>query len=445
MKLDPKQQEAVNRCCSEERLVPVTGVAGTGKTTIIKTAYAQLLEKYPPIEYETRDGEKRTRDQVVLAAPTGKAAKRITEATGIPAQTIHMLLEYGHPGDPDPKTGKVRGVSYPKRDKKHPLRSPVVFVDEYAMVNHEVHRALFDAMPSGGLVRVFGDTNQLPPIENSQALVNKPSPFQQLLKDFNGVVLKTIHRQGEGSGIVSNGDKIKAGHIPQPESDCTVDYTNQPVEQLQRYVQTMLDKGVDFSQVSNQIITPTRRSWVGTHKLNAMLQNIFRPEFDGWLQLERHPWDERKELSVRVRKGDKVINNRNNYELGIFNGESGVVIECDPIDDLLVVDLGDRIVEIPSMIIMNTVKAGKAVQIPVNPQKDLELAYCITTHKAQGSEYEHVVYLMNRSSGMLRTRKNFYTGITRARRQCHIITDQASMAFAVKNTKEISQLGGKKK
>ena len=113
MELDPIQALAVERCVGDERLVAVTGPAGTGKTTIIKKAYDKLVEQYPPIECEKKNGDKFLIHQVRLCAPTGKAARRMTEATGIPASTIHMLLEYSSPGDPDPKTGKPMMYSFP--------------------------------------------------------------------------------------------------------------------------------------------------------------------------------------------------------------------------------------------------------------------------------------------------------------------------------------------
>ena len=162
-KFDKTQAEAIGACCDiSRRIVPVTGAAGTGKTTILQNVYKTL---------------KARGHQVVLCAPTGKAAKRIQEATGIRARTIHRLLEYPHPGERDEKTGKTLISTDPKRDRQNPIDFDVVLVDEYAMVSVEVHRNLIDALPHGGIIRMFGDANQLQPIESSKRLQAEPSSF----------------------------------------------------------------------------------------------------------------------------------------------------------------------------------------------------------------------------------------------------------------------------
>lgn len=428
MELDSKQKEAVERCTNKaERLVPITGAAGTGKTTIIKTAYEQLKWR----------GEQTVPDfnvdeWIAVAAPTGKAAKRIKEATGIEATTIHRLLEFTHPGDPDPKTGKPVRSSFPRRDRQNPLKQKVIFIDEYAMVNHEMHRNIMDALPNGAIVRVFGDCNQLPPIEQSDALANTPTPFNKLLADFKGTVLQTLHRQGEGSGIVAAGAKINAGSIPLRTDDFTLKISDTPIEALMEYID---GSGVDFSRPENQVIIPTKRGRSGTYAVNAMMQSMYQADSLGWYELERHSWELEKELFVRVHEGDKVLWTRNDYNLSIFNGESGIVTVCNPNDGILEIDFGDRTVCVPPLVIAETIdKQGNPVQIPYNPQKNIELGYAITTHKSQGSEYQHVVYMMNRGCGMLRNKHNFYTGITRARKRCHVISDQRSLSYSVINS-----------
>ncbi len=148
--LDETQLAAVERCCDlTQRVVPVTGAAGTGKTTILQNVYRRLYKQ----------GR-----EVVLCAPTGKAAKRITEATGIQACTIHRLLEYPFPGERDQTTGKALVSTDPKKDRNNPLNYMVVLCDEYAMVSVEVHRNLLDALPNGAVIRMFGDANKLQPI-----------------------------------------------------------------------------------------------------------------------------------------------------------------------------------------------------------------------------------------------------------------------------------------
>lgn len=410
MELDKYQQEAVNASCDlARRVVAVTGEAGTGKTSIMRLGCEELRNK----GYS-----------VALCAPTGKAAKRIFEATGIQATTIHRLLEYTHPGERDEKTGKTIRESYPRRHAQTPLEFDVVFCDEYAMVNHEVHRNLFDALPRGGCVRVFGDMNQLPPIEKNDVIAQQDSPFLELLKKFEGIVLKENHRQGEGSGIVLNGHRINQGFMPTKTDDFRISFTEQPVQVLTNFINHFREQAINYDTTRNQIITPGRKSWVGTLQLNASLQQVFRPESDGWLDIPRHKWDTHK---VRIHKGDKVLQDVNNYELEIFNGESGIVTEITDFGEIEI-DLGDRVVIIPpSMTVIN--KWGNSVE--VDPRRDLQLAYAITTHKSQGSEYDNVIYILNKSTMYVQNRRNFYTAITRARKSALVITDQRSISTSV--------------
>ena len=411
MELDAKQNEAIARCCDvEKRIVPVTGQAGTGKTTILRMVHEAL---------------EAAGHNVVLCAPTGKAAKRIQEATGIEAMTIHRLLEYPRPGEIDQKTGKPLVTTDPKRDRSNPLEQNVVLADEYAMVNHEVHSNLVWALPRGGVLRTFGDVNQLPPIESNRALQDKPTPFADLLKKFDGVTLGTIHRQGIGSGVVLNGAKILKGRIPSRLEDFTMDITQQPIEKLREYVMWSMEEGIDFRSIDHQILTPSNKTWVGVHKLNATLQLILRPEIDGWLDLPRHKWDESN--PIRVREGDKVIWTENNYDLAIMNGESGVVEEVTEYGEIII-DFGDRIVTVPPS--METTKRDGTLA-HYDPRKSLQLAYAITTHKAQGSEYRHVVYVLNKSTLFTQGRHNFYTAVTRAREHVHVISDQRSLSASV--------------
>jgi exodeoxyribonuclease V alpha subunit len=236
--LDPKQQEAVNLCTDiSKRVVGVTGPAGCGKTTILKQAYNSLVD---------------AGYNVALTAPTGKAAKRIYEVTGIEALTNHRLLEYTHPGDPDPKTGRPVQFSYPRRTRSNPLEVDILFVDEYSMANQEVHRSLFDALPNGGCIRVFGDNNQLQPIEEDKSLQGQPSPFVQLLGKFPSVVLDTVHRQGKDSGILLNLQAILRGRMPTRNDQWSMHFTEQPVNSLRDYILDSAEEGVDFTSVDNQ-------------------------------------------------------------------------------------------------------------------------------------------------------------------------------------------------
>jgi len=410
LELDETQLSAVDACCNiSTRIVAVTGAAGTGKTTILQNVYRTLY----------RQGI-----EVVLCAPTGKAAKRITEATGIEACTIHRLLEYPHPGERDPNTGKTLVTTDPKRDRDHPLEYKVVLADEYAMVNHEVHRNLLDALPSGGAIRMFGDANQLQPIESNKRLQAQDSSFLRMLARFDGIRLDTIHRQAGDSSIISNGQRIIKGLMPYRKEDFALKITDEPVDVVLDFVQDNLANDIDYGIVSNQIISPTKVGWVGCEALNAAIQQVLQPSHKRYASMERQKWSNIEEQRVYV--GDKVINTVNNYPLEIFNGETGIVTELRDNGDV-VVDFGDKTVHIPISIEME----GRGGTYYYNPQKDIDLAYVITTHKSQGSEYDRVAYIMNRSRSYLLNRKNFYTAISRARSHVTIITDAKSLNLSL--------------
>jgi exodeoxyribonuclease V alpha subunit len=342
--------------------------------------------------------------------------------------TIHRLLEYPMPGERDPKTGKMLSSSVPKRDRYNPIEFDIVLADEYAMVATDLHRNLVDALPRGGRLCAFGDINQLPPIESGK--VDRPSPFAEMLKNFDGVVLGTIHRQGEGSGIVHNAHAILQGRMPKRLDDFTMRITDDPVTDLRIYLEEC--NGESFSTTVNQIIVPTNKGRVGTVELNNMVQRFYHPNAstDG-ISIPRHKWDESKQCRLVV--GDKVLWTQNNYDLAIFNGESGLVTEFTDFDEIAI-DFGDRVVTIPPEV-ATLDKYGRTKTY--DPRKDISLAYVVTTHKAQGSEYQSVVYVMNRSSAFIQSRNNFYTAVSRARGNVHLITDKFSLAYSVQHKRMV--------
>jgi exodeoxyribonuclease V alpha subunit len=191
------------------------------------------------------------------------------------------------------------------------------------------------------------------------------------------------------------------------------------------------EKGVFFNKLSAQIICPIKGGWAGTVKVNSILQNYYMPAGADFLELPRHSWE--KDNKVRVAKDDKVIWMQNNYDLddgnGVFNGETGVVVEVTELGEVEI-DFGDRTVVVPPLI--ETVnKQGNVVTY--DPRRDLSLAYAVTTHKSQGSEYEYVIYLMNGSRPFGLNRNNFYTGITRARTGVVVISDQKALTYSMKD------------
>ena len=404
---DTQQLEAIKLACdAEQRIVGVTGAAGTGKTVILREVYDNF----------TRAGY-----TVALAAPTGKAAKRIRDVTGLPAQTIHRLLEYTTPRDyKDEATGKVYEWSTPRRHSRNPLEQKVLLLDEYSMVNRELHANIMAAIPPGGIVRAFGDTNQLPPIEDRK-YEGANSPFTVLLRKFNSVTLQTIHRQGEGSGIIKASQQILAGRVPQNNDEFVVEITDTPVGALTKLVD---ETGKKFIGLDYQVLTPMNKSKVGTKALNTLMQGLLFPDKRAFFALPRF---DIKEEKLRVGVGDKIIITTNNETLGIFNGETGIVVGWDASLDLLEVDMGDRHVFIPPVLQLTF---GSEVR-EIHPQKSIELAYVITTHKAQGSEYKHVVYVLNRATGYMQNRRNFYTAVTRGREKVTVITDRTSLSNSV--------------
>jgi exodeoxyribonuclease V alpha subunit len=408
---DVKQQEAVTAACGEDRIVAVNGKAGTGKTTIQRT----VKEIMDEAGYN-----------VVLCAPTGKAARRISEATNYPAFTIHKILEYPMPGEVDPKTGKALQQGLPKRHKNYPLDHHIVVCDEYAMVNREVHRNLIDALPPGGKLRAFGDVNQLRPIEQIQRNRDALSPFQELLAKFKSITLETIHRQSERSGIIENADAILRGRCPSRNEEFSIEVVNDPMQAVREFVEKTDD---DYSTLDAQIITPTKKTWSGTAKLNAILQAHFRSEKDGWVPLPRFTWADDKD--TQVRPGDKVIWTKNDYNLEVMNGETGIIVETTDEFGEVIIDFGDRVLHIPPEVEFIDAR-GEAGSY--DPRKQIDLAYAITTHKAQGSEYNSIVYVLNKSSKFIQSRSNLYTGITRAKSHVHLITDLTSMTHSVSAT-----------
>jgi exodeoxyribonuclease V alpha subunit len=437
--LSEKQIEAINLCCnSNNRIVAITGAAGTGKTTIIKEAAKRLKEEY---------GEA----AVVICAPTGKAARRITQATGYPATTIHRLLEYPRPGDRDEKTGKPLNPGQPKRDYKNPLNQFIILADEYAMVNYELDRNLIDALMRGSRLIVFGDINQLPPIEDKNAKP-QPSPFAKHL-ERTSVTLDIVYRQGKDAGILESANLIRKGLMPKRFEDFEIKFTDSPVDELGKLLDKLNEEGITFDKVENQLITPMKDRWVGTYALNRLMKDIYNPYPEQIVQLPRYKWDER-EFFVGV--GDKIVCNENCYDLRnyydrydksfddgkvdentfiptpdtkiMLNGETGIIKELN--EEYLYIQLEDRVVEMPMIQQEYSWKHERVYD--KFPTQVIDHAYALTTHKMQGSECDYVIFMINKSTAWMLNRKNFYTAITRARKKVFLITDQYGLKQALR-------------
>jgi exodeoxyribonuclease V alpha subunit len=423
---DDVQEQAIDSCCDlTKRIVAVTGKAGTGKTMLLREVHRRLSEAGYSVQ---------------ASAPTGKAAKRIREVTGLNAMTNHRMLGYGMPLDvevEDERTGGRKMVQVstgPKFKRANTLPYDTILCDEYAMVNQEIHRNLIDALKGGARVCMFGDVNQLKPIEEDKRLEDKPSAFMVALEKFGGIRLDTIHRHDAGSGIAQNGGLILQGKMPRSTSDFMLRQTDQPVKAVQEYIEHELSLGHDYSDIDHQIITCMNKSWIGTQKLNLVIQAMFWDRARPFIELPRYRIPNAVIPPIRVQVGSKVVYTANTYDLGdgasyAFNGETGVVVNIDHSEGSVEVDFTDRTVIIPPIVIM-VYPDGRVVE--QDPRRNIDHAYVLTTHKCQGSEYKHVCYVINKSTLWTQSRRNFYTAVTRAREHCTVFTDQVSLAKSTK-------------
>ena len=393
-----KEQEQAIRESACSGLLLITGGPGTGKTTILNGILSLL-------------GQMQLK--CMLAAPTGRAAQRLSEVTGEEASTIHRLLEAGI----DPATGDMVFT----RDEDNPLKTDVVIVDEMSMVDVQLMASLLRAIPRMKRLILVGDPDQLPP-------VGPGFPFQDMLrsKQLPTVRLTEIFRQAQQSLIVMNAHRVNEGQLPDLRT-VTSDFffmrrpTEEGVCQLIRDLcTTRLPKnmGIDPSEI--QVLSPTRKGTVGTGNLNQLLQAALNP-----------PSPEKKERKYgefTFREGDRVMQIRNNYDIiwkrregigvgtGIFNGDIGVIRSIDMAAELLTVDFDDR-----------------EAQYDFTQLSELEPAYAMTVHKSQGSEYRAVILTAWNGSPYLLTRSVLYTAITRARQLLIIVGREETVAAMTEN------------
>ena len=393
--LDEQQKEAVRQAARQGMLV-ITGGPGTGKTTTINA-----IIKY----FEMEEVE------LLLAAPTGRAAKRMTEATGYKAQTIHRLLELN--GGVSEETGNA-GIRF-ERNASNPLEADVIIIDEMSMVDLALMHALLLAVMPGTHLILVGDENQLPSVGAGNVLKD------MIRSECLPVVsLNKIFRQEEGSTIVENAHKINKGE-PILLDNKNKDFFYLPrinTREITNEVGLLLAKKlpgyIGCSEKEIQVLTPMRNGELGVGNLNMVLQRVLNPQ---------NSQKKEKELNngTIFREGDKVMQIRNNYKLewsiysekgrfkveegvGVFNGDMGVVKEIDEYNEEVVVLLDD----------------DKEVRYPYNLLDELELSYAITIHKSQGSEYPAVVLPLFSGPRVLLNRNLLYTAVTRAK-QCVVI------------------------
>ena len=394
------QQESAIRASATSGLLLITGGPGTGKTTIVR-GIVSLYEKMGL--------------SCVLAAPTGRAAKRLTEVTGQEASTIHRLLEAGI----DPHTGDM----FFARDEGNPLKADAVIVDEMSMVDISLLHHLLKALPEGCRLVLVGDPDQLPP-------VGPESPFSDMLRSgcLPSVRLTEIFRQAQESLIVMNAHRINQGILPELRN-VKSDFFFLPCQSEEAVAQTIcglcatrLPKNMGIPADQIQVLSPSKKGAAGTVALNKLLQSCLNPPAPG--KKERHYGE------FSFREGDRVMQIRNNYDImwkktdgstvgtGIFNGDIGCIQSIDPAMEQMTVVFDDRIVE-----------------YDFSQLTELEPAYAMTVHKSQGSEYRAVVLSAWNGSAYLLNRSVLYTAITRARELLIIVGKEETVAIMTQNAK----------
>ncbi|MCI9361227.1 MAG: ATP-dependent RecD-like DNA helicase [Hungatella sp.] len=387
IELDPLQIQAVAEAVNSGLLI-ITGGPGTGKTTTINT----IIRYFEEEEME-----------ILLAAPTGRAAKRMTEATGYEAKTIHRLLELnGVPGEGD--TARMRF----ERNEENPLDADVIIVDEMSMVDIQLMQSLLKAVNVGTRLILVGDVNQLPSVGPGNVLKDMITSGC-----FNVVRLTHIFRQAAESDIIVNAHRINEGEpvdLGKRSRDFLFIRRDNPDAIISASITLMTEKlpgYISASPLDIQIMTPMRKGALGVERLNTIFQSFLNPPD------EKKP--EKEHGGIIFRLGDKVMQIKNNYQMewevrnqygvpldsgvGIFNGDMGVIKELNVFAENLTVEFDD----------------GKLVEYTFKQLEELELAYAITIHKSQGSEYPAVIIPLYSGPHMLMTRNLIYTAVTRAR------------------------------
>lgn len=411
--LDERQRLAVSEAVNNG-LTIITGGPGTGKTTTIRTI----------IRYFEKEGL-----DILLAAPTGRAAKRMKEATGCEAKTVHRLLEL---------SGMVgEGATSFGRNEDNPLETDVVIIDEVSMVDIFLMKSLLRALVPGMRLILVGDVNQLPSVGPGNVLRD------MIYSDaFPVVRLEKIFRQAAESDIIMNAHRINAGEMvePRPGSrDFLFIKRDNPGNIIGATITLLKDKLPNYVNSSTrdiQVLTPMRKGLLGVEQLNAALQEALNP-----------PDPSKQELTVGsfiLREGDKVMQIKNNYQMewkvlnsyrmpldegvGVFNGDMGIVREINSYAERITVEFEE----------------GRRVEYEFKQAEELELAYAVTIHKSQGSEYPAVILPLLGGPRMLMNRNLLYTGVTRAKSCVCIVGSVHTFQEMIANEQEQKRYSGLK-
>ncbi len=428
LELDSLQEQAVIEAVNNGLLI-ITGGPGTGKTTTINTI----------IRYFEQEGM-----EILLAAPTGRAAKRMSEATGCEAKTIHRLLELtgapvaenGRPGENSTGESRLEGMHF-ERNEQNPLDADVIIIDEVSMVDISLMYALLKAVNVGTRLILVGDVNQLPSVGPGNVLRDMIESAA-----FPVVRLTKIFRQAAQSDIIVNAHKINAGErvaLDKRSADFLFIRRKNPADIVNDIMILVKDKlpgyvGALPSEI--QIMTPMRKGVLGVEQLNRVLQARFNPPSPDK--------NEKESGGMTFREGDKVMQIKNNYQLeweiqnsrgmavdkgtGVFNGDTGILRKIDSFAETAEVEFDE----------------GRIAEYSFRQLEELELAYAITIHKSQGSEYPAAVIPVHSGPRMLMTRNLIYTAVTRAK-QCVCLVGAPEAFWAmVDNATEQKRYSGLK-